>query len=313
MTEQASLLRRATAEFVGTASLLVVVIGSGIQASALSPDTGVALVANSLASAIGLGLIITLLGPLSGAHLNPVVTLTAWWARRTGGEGLGGREALSYAAAQTAGAVAGAAVAEAMFGRTPGVLSTQVRDGGHLLIGEIVATAGLILVIQGLGRIGRAKLIPTAVAAYIGAAIWFTSSGSFANPAGSVGRAFSDSFTGIAPQSLPGFVAAQLVGGVLGLALATLLYGRERRGRAQDPADVVPVAVLPTDVIPVTVVPTDAVAEEVVAAQNVPTEVVPGEVVPAETASAEKPEKPEKTGPGVADIARGGGAFETAV
>ncbi|MFG2618668.1 aquaporin [Streptomyces sp. NPDC048507] len=215
-----------TAELIGTASLLVVVIGSGIQAATLSADTGVALVANSLASAIGLGLIITLFGPLSGAHLNPVVTLTAWWARRSGGEGLDVREALAYAGAQTAGAIGGAVLAETMFGRTPGTFSTQVRDGGHLLIGEIVATAGLVLVIQGLGRIGRSRLIPAAVAAYIAAAIWFTSSGSFANPAGTVGRAFSDSFTGIAPQSLPGFVAAQLVGGVLGLALATLLYGR---------------------------------------------------------------------------------------
>ncbi|MFG2387407.1 aquaporin [Streptomyces lavendulae] len=231
MKNKASLLRRVTAELIGTASLLVVVIGSGIQAASLSRDTGVALVANSLASAIGLGLIITLFGPLSGAHLNPVVTLTAWWARRTGGEGLDVREALAYATAQTAGAIGGAVLAEVMFGRTPGVFSTRVRDDGHLLIGEIVATAGLVLVIQGLGRIGRSRLIPSAVAAYIAAAIWFTSSGSFANPAGTVGRAFSDSFTGIAPQSLPGFVAAQLLGGCVGLALATLLYGRDRGAR----------------------------------------------------------------------------------
>ncbi|MFD3869115.1 aquaporin [Streptomyces sp. NPDC058623] len=234
MTHQASLLRRTTAELVGTAALLVVVIGSGIQADALSRDTGVALVANSLVSAIGLGLIITLFGPLSGAHLNPVVTLTAWWARRSGRDGLAGREALAYAAAQITGAIGGAVLAEAMFGRTPGTLATQVRDGGHLLIGEVVATAGLVLVIQGLGRIGRAKLIPVAVAAYLAAAIWFTSSGSFANPAGTVGRAFSDSFTGIAPQSLPGFVAAQLLGGALGLGLATLLYGREGRTGAPE-------------------------------------------------------------------------------
>ncbi|UQX02056.1 aquaporin [Streptomyces sp. RerS4] len=232
MTNQASLLRRAAAELIGTASLLVVVIGSGIHASALSRDSGVALLANALATALGLGLIITLFGPLSGGHLNPVVTLTAWWARRTGGEGLGGREALTYAAAQTAGAIGGAALAEAMFGRVPGTLSTQVREGGHLLIGEVVATAGLVLVIHGLGRIERSKLIPAAVAAYIGAAIWFTSSSSFANPAGTVGRAFSDSFTGIAPQSLPGFVAAQLLGGALGLVLTAALYGREPQVRA---------------------------------------------------------------------------------
>ncbi|MFB7177473.1 aquaporin [Streptomyces sp. NPDC056257] len=225
MTAHTSLPRRAAAELIGTAGLLVVVIGSGLQAAELSRDTGVALIANSLASAIGLGLIITLFGPLSGAHLNPVVTLTSWWARRTGGEGLGGREAFVYTLAQTAGAIGGALLAETMFGRVPGTFSTQVRDGGHLLIGEVVATAGLVLVIQGLGRIGRPRLIPAAVAAYIAAAIWFTSSGSFANPAGTIGRSFSDSFTGIAPESLPGFVAAQLIGGILGLALAALLYG----------------------------------------------------------------------------------------
>ncbi|MET3982365.1 aquaporin [Streptomyces sp. PvR034] len=222
----ASLPRRAAAELIGTGGLLVVVIGSGIQAAALSRDVGVALVANSLASAIGLGLIITLLGPLSGAHLNPVVSLTSWWARRGGGEGLDGREALVYTVAQTLGAIGGAVLAEAMFGRVPGNFATQVRGGGHLLVGEVVATAGLVLVIQGLGRIGRSRLIPAAVAAYIAAAIWFTSSGSFANPAGTVGRAFSDSFTGIAPRSLPGFVVAQLAGGVLGLLLAAFLYGR---------------------------------------------------------------------------------------
>ncbi|MEU6893229.1 aquaporin [Streptomyces sp. NPDC046557] len=238
MTIDASLPRRAAAELIGTAGLLVVVIGSGIQATALSRDTGVALIANSLASAIGLGLIITLFGPLSGAHLNPVVTLTSWWAWRSGGEGVGGRDALVYATAQTAGAIGGAVLAEVMFGRVPGTFATQVRGGGHLLIGEIVATAGLILVIQGLGRIGRPRLIPAAVAVYIAAAIWFTSSGSFANPAGTVGRAFSNSFTGIAPQSLPGFVGAQLLGGALGLALAGLLYGAERgsrRGGAEVP------------------------------------------------------------------------------
>lgn len=252
MTAHASLPRRAAAELIGTAGLLVVVIGSGIQAAELTRDTGVALVANTFASAIGLGLIITLFGPLSGAHLNPVVTLTSWWARRRGGVGLGGREALVYTVAQTAGAIGGAVLADAMFGRTPGVFATQVRDGGHLLIGEVVATAGLVLVIQGLERIGRPRLIPAAVAAYIAAAIWFTSSGSFANPAGTIGRSFSDSFTGIAPQSLPGFVAAQLVGGVLGLILASLLYGSSRAARTASAkgAEVATVAEVVVEVVP---------------------------------------------------------------
>ncbi|WP_078848743.1 aquaporin [Streptomyces sp. NRRL F-4428] len=234
MTPQTSLPRRAAAELIGTAGLLMVVIGSGLKAAELSPDTGVALLANSFVSAIGLGLIVTLLGPLSGAHLNPVVTLTSWWAGRTGGTGLGGREVSVYVTAQTAGAIGGAVLAEAMFGRPLGSFATQVRDGGHLLVGEVIATAGLVLVIQGLGRIGRAGLIPAAVAAYLAAAIWFTSSGSFANPAGTIGRSFSDSFTGIAPGSLPGFVAAQLAGGVLGLVLAALLYGTGARGGASD-------------------------------------------------------------------------------
>ncbi|MFE2164157.1 aquaporin [Streptomyces sp. NPDC059447] len=244
MTARTSLPRRAAAEIIGTAGLLMVVIGSGIKSAQLSADTGVALIANSLASAIGLGLIITLLGPLSGAHLNPVVTLTSWWARRTGGDGLSGRDALVYTASQTAGAISGAVLAEVMFGRTPGAFATQVRDGGNLLLGEVIATAGLVLVIQGLGRIGRPRLIPAAVAAYIAAAIWFTSSGSFANPAGTIGRSFSDSFTGIAPESLPGFVGAQLIGGVLGLALAGILYGSARTTRTV-PAEIVPAATSP--------------------------------------------------------------------
>ncbi|MFJ6778461.1 aquaporin [Streptomyces yangpuensis] len=245
MTARTSLPRRAAAELIGTTGLLVVVIGSGLKAAELSADTGVALIANSFVSAIGLGLIITLFGPLSGAHLNPVVTLTSWWTRRTGGEGVGGREVPVYVAAQTAGAIGGAVLAEAMFGRTPGAFATQVLDGGHLLVGEVIATAGLVLVIQGLGRIGRARLIPVAVAAYIAAAIWFTSSGSFANPAGTIGRSFSDSFTGIAPGSLPGFVAAQLFGGIVGLALAAFLYGSGAKGREAAPGPGAPAVPAP--------------------------------------------------------------------
>lgn len=220
------LLRRAAAELVGTAALVAVVVGSGIQATALSQDVGVRLLANSLASALGLGLLIALLGPLSGGHLNPVVTLSEWWARRGEDDAPGVREVAAYLAAQLVGAVAGALLAEAMFGRTPGIWSTQIRSDTHLLLGETVATAGLVLLVQGLRRIGRSSLAPVAVAGYLLAAIWFTSSGSFANPAGTVGRAFSDSFTGIAPASLPGFIGAQLLGTLLGIALATVLYGR---------------------------------------------------------------------------------------
>ncbi|MFJ3584913.1 aquaporin [Streptomyces sp. NPDC090127] len=220
------LLRRAAAELVGTAALVAVVVGSGIQATALSRDVGVQLLANSLASALGLGLLIALLGPLSGGHLNPVVTLSEWWARRGEDGAPGAREVSVYLAAQFAGAVAGALLAEAMFGRAPGTWATAVRSDSHLLLGETVATAGLVLLVQGLRRIGRSSLAPVAVGGYLLAAIWFTSSGSFANPAGTVGRSFSDSFTGIAPASLPGFVGAQLLGALVGIALAALLYGR---------------------------------------------------------------------------------------
>ncbi|MFG3494008.1 aquaporin [Streptomyces sp. NPDC047928] len=217
--------RRVVAEFVGTAALVAVVVGSGIQAAGLSDDVGVRLLANSLASAIGLGLLIALLGPVSGGHINPVVTLCAWWARRRAGGRTPARDVACYIGAQLAGAVAGALLAEAMFGRTAGGWSTQVRSDGHLLLGETVATAGLVLLIVGLERAGRAGLTPLAVAAYIAAAIWFTSSGSFANPAATVGRSFTDSFTGIAPVSLPGFIAAQLLGAAVGAGLAALLYG----------------------------------------------------------------------------------------
>ncbi|MER7111712.1 aquaporin [Streptomyces sp. NPDC000229] len=223
---QRALPRRAVAELVGTGALVAVIIGSGIQATGLSHDVGVQLLANSLASAIGLGLLIALFAPVSGAHLNPVVTLCVWWTGRRSHDGLTGREAALYITAQLAGAVAGALLAGAMFGRAPVSWSTQMRSDGHLLLGETVATAGLVLLIQGLDRIGRAQLAPVAVAAYIAAAIWFTSSGSFANPAATVGRSLTDSFTGIAPASMPGFIAAQLLGGLLGAGLATLLYGR---------------------------------------------------------------------------------------
>ncbi|MFE5794747.1 aquaporin [Streptomyces sp. NPDC056503] len=220
----ASLPRRVTAEFTGTAALVAVIVGSGIRADSLSQDIGVRLLANATASALGLGLLIALLGPLSGAHFNPVVTLSEWWARRREQEG---REVLAYLTAQVAGAVAGALLAEAMFGRAPGSWSTEPRAALHLLLGEAVATAGLVLVVQGLRHIGRPQLAPVAVAGYIGAAIWFTSSGSFANPAATVGRSLTDSFTGIAPASVPAYAAAQFLGMLLGMGLASVLYGTD--------------------------------------------------------------------------------------
>ncbi|MFG3345246.1 aquaporin [Streptomyces sp. NPDC048018] len=231
----APLPRRVLAEFTGTAALVAVIVGSGIRADSLSQDTGVRLLANAAASAIGLGLLIALIGPLSGAHFNPVVTLSEWWSRRSRE---GGRDAVAYIGAQLGGAVAGALLAEAMFGRAPGAaLATEQRAEPHLLLGEAVATAGLVLVVQGLRRIGRLTLAPVAVAGYIGAAIWFTSSGSFANPAATLGRAFSDSFTGIAPGSVPAFAAAQLLGMLLGMGGSALLYGADGAPGEPKPAE----------------------------------------------------------------------------
>ena len=229
----ASLPRRVTAEFTGTAALVAVIVGSGIRADSLSQDIGVRLIANAAASAIGLGLLIALLGPLSGAHFNPVVTLSEWWGRRREQEG---REVLAYVTAQVAGALAGALLAEAMFGRAPGTWSTEPRAALHLLLGEAVATAGLVLVVQGLRHTGRPQLAPVAVAGYIGAAIWFTSSGSFANPAATVGRSLTDSFTGIAPASVPAYAAAQLLGMLLGKGLASVHYGTDRAAAEPRPA-----------------------------------------------------------------------------
>ncbi|MFE7192304.1 aquaporin [Kitasatospora sp. NPDC057541] len=214
--------RRAAAEFVGTGALVAIVVGSGIQAATLSPDVGVQLLANSLATVFGLGVLITLLGPVSGAHFNPVVTLAAWWTGR--GDGPTGRELAAYVPAQVAGAIGGAVLANAMFAEPTVRWSTHDRWAPHLWLGEVVATAGLVLLVLGLARVGRERLAPVAVASYIGAAYWFTSSTSFANPAVTVGRAFTDTFAGIAPASVLPFVAAQLLGLAAGLALVALLF-----------------------------------------------------------------------------------------
>jgi glycerol uptake facilitator-like aquaporin len=215
---------RPPAELVGTAALVAVVIGSGIQATELTEDVGVQLLANSLATVFGLGVLILLLGPVSGAHFNPVVTLAEWWTGRRGGAGVTIREAAVYVPAQIVGAIAGAILADAMFGEPLVEWSTHDRSAGHLLLGEVVATAGLILLIFGLARTDQLRFAPVAVASYIGAAYWFTSSTSFANPAVTIGRTFSDTFAGIAPGSVAGFIGMQLIGGVGGLALVALIF-----------------------------------------------------------------------------------------
>ncbi|MGW2998693.1 aquaporin [Streptomyces sp. NPDC001155] len=221
-----SLGRRVAAEAIGTALLVAVVVGSGIQATELSHDVGVQLLANSLATVFGLGVLILLLGPVSGAHFNPVVTLAAWFTGRRDPDGLPLRDVAAYVPAQIAGAIGGAILADAMFVKPLVKFSTHDRSAGHLLLAEVVATAGLILLIFGLSRIGRAALAPPAVASYIGAAYWFTSSTSFANPAVTIGRTFTDTFAGIAPASVTPFIAAQVFGAVLGLGAVAVVYGR---------------------------------------------------------------------------------------
>ncbi|MET9131919.1 MIP/aquaporin family protein [Streptomyces antibioticus] len=236
-----TLRRRAAAEAIGTALLVAVVVGSGIQATELTHDTGVQLLANSLATVFGLGVLILLFGPVSGAHFNPVVTLAAWFTgRRDPYGGLALRDLAAYVPAQTAGAIGGAVLADAMFAEPLVKLSAHDRSAGHLLLGEVVATAGLILLIFGLARTGRAALAPVAVAAYIGAAYWFTSSTSFANPAVTIGRAFTDTFAGIAPASVAPFIAAQVLGAVLGLGAVAVIYGRAAPVPVGEPSPAVP-------------------------------------------------------------------------
>ncbi|MBN9112899.1 MAG: aquaporin family protein [Pseudonocardia sp.] len=221
--------RRLLAETVGTALLVTIVVGSGIAASRLSPDdTGLQLLQNSITTALGLAVLILLFGPVSGAHFNPVVTASAWLLDRRQGrdDRLTGRDVVAYTLAQTTGAVLGALLANAMFTLPLGQIATTTRTGSGLWLGEIVATAGLVALIFALARSGRGPLSAAAVGAYIGAAYWFTSSTSFANPAVTVGRMFSDTFAGIAPASVPAFVIAQLIGALLGLGLVVALYPR---------------------------------------------------------------------------------------
>jgi glycerol uptake facilitator-like aquaporin len=213
------LARRLLAEVLGSAFLAALVIGSGIAAQTLSPnDVGLQLFENAAATAAGLYTIILMFGPVSGGHFNPVVSL----ADASFG-GIRWRDALAYIPAQVAGCVLGAVAANGMFALAAVSISTHHRATGAHLFSEAIATAGLLLVIFSLARTKRANTTPAAVGAYIGAAYFFTSSASFANPAISIGRMFSNTFAGIAPASVPGFVVAQLVGcGCAILAVRTL-------------------------------------------------------------------------------------------
>ena len=219
-----SLERKVTAEFVGTALVVAVVVGSGIFAQRLSPhDTGLQLLENSLATAGGLVALILAFGSVSGAHFNPVVSM----ADCLFGD-LTGREFAAYVPAQIAGGCLGAVVANLMFDLDAVTLSTHARSSAGLWLGEVVATFGLVSVIFGVVRSGKAYAAPYAVAGYIAAAYWFTSSTSFANPAVTLGRTLSNTFAGIKPSSAPAFVIAQIIGGLVAVALMRFLYPLNR-------------------------------------------------------------------------------------
>jgi arsenate reductase len=216
----APLPRKLLAEFLGSAFLAAAVVGSGIAAARLSPgDTGLQLLENAAATAAGLFTFILMFGPVSGAHFNPVVSLVD-----ASFGGLSWRHACAYVPAQVGGCIAGTVVANVMFDLSAISISTTHRASPSHLFAEGIATLGLLLVIFSLARSRRGSLAPAAVGAYIGAAYFFTSSTSFANPAISVGRIFSNTFAGIAPTSVPAFVAAQLVGGVVAIAVIRGLY-----------------------------------------------------------------------------------------
>lgn len=222
-----ALARRLTAELIGSALLSTLVIGSGIAAQRLSPgDVGLQLFENAFATALGLPVLILIFGPVSGAHMNPVVSLV---------DSVSGmrpwRDTVTYIPAQVVGCILGAVLANLMFGGAAVSISTTDRLTAPTFLSEIVATAGLILIIFALARTDRANITPAAVGAYIGAAYFFTSSASFANPAITIGRMFSDTFAGIAPSSAPGFIAAQLIGAALAVLLLYWLYPRKNVGK----------------------------------------------------------------------------------
>ena len=224
------LWRRLLAELLGSAFLAAVVIGSGIAAQRLSPGAvGLELLENAAATAAGLFAIILMFGPVSGGHFNPVVS----FADAAFG-GLRWRDAAAYLPVQVLGCIGGAVAANLMFAQPAVSISAKHRATPAHFLSEIIATLGLILVIFALARTGRSRTAPAAVGAYIGAAYFFTSSTSFANPAIAVGRMFSDTFAGIAPSSVPSFIAAEVIGGVLAVGVIRALYPGVTSGEAAD-------------------------------------------------------------------------------
>jgi len=208
------ILRKWLAEYIGTATLVCVVVGSGIMGTNLSKDSGVALLINAFSTIFALALLILIIEPISGAHFNPAVSLVQVLRHE-----MNAVEFLSFISAQIAGAISGAIIANVMFDLEAIQISTNERVSTGTLVGEVIATAGLITVIFVLVARSQDKLIPVAVAAWIGSAYFFTSSTSFANPAVTIGRVFSDTFAGINPASVLPFIIAQLIGAMLGVAL----------------------------------------------------------------------------------------------
>jgi arsenate reductase len=222
--------RRLLAELLGSAFLAAVVIGSGIAAQTLSPgDIGLELLENAAATAAGLFTIILMFGPVSGGHFNPVVSLVD-----ASFGGLSWRDALAYIPAQVGGCILGAVAANGMFAVSLVTISTKHRASGPHLFSEVIATLGLLLVIFALARTQRGASAPAAVGAYIGAAYFFTSSTSFANPAISIGRMFSNTFAGIAPASVPAFILAELIGGAVAVVAIRTLYPHVTPEQAAD-------------------------------------------------------------------------------
>jgi glycerol uptake facilitator-like aquaporin len=211
-------MKKLLAEYLGTTLLVAIVVGSGIMATDLTKDVGLQLLINTIATVFGLGVLILILAPISGAHFNPVVTMVDLIQGKSSA-----LQFIQYVFAQVLGAISGALLANAMFDRAIIETATKLRAGSNLYLAEVLATAGLILVINLLVVQKNLTVIPAAVAVWIGSAYFFTSSTSFANPGVTVGRTFSDSFAGIAPSSAPAFIAAQILGALIGLGLVKVL------------------------------------------------------------------------------------------
>ena len=217
-------MKKFVGEFVGTSTLATVVVGSGAMAQNLTNDVGVQLLINATATGAGLWLLITLFAPISGAHFNPVVTGISLFRKE-----LSVRSAVQFIVAQMTGAIFGTILANVLFDRSAIDISSKSRDGGNLLLSEVLATAGLIFVIYQLSTIKEGRYVASGVAAWIFAAYFFTSSTSFANPAISIGRIFSNTFAGIAPHSAFTFIPFQIAGAAMGYALFNYLNKKEKK------------------------------------------------------------------------------------